>query len=866
MYKKLTDFPTKHIENNLVFGRNNTVWAYFEIEGFGYDFRDLNGMKMPFQNQMGFLVKNASDIHYLLLPHQVDPSHVLDSTMADIQQRPDYVLKDSGLEYLRRSKKALSGGDFANNGHQYHSFIGIQLDPKRNVYKEGNAGLQVLAGLKGLVEGLNAPVRKAWGLDPYDILESDIAAWQQQAEMIQQEMAAAFSSPARPVTAQEAMSIAEYSFKLSKEKATLRQWEMGQPVSGDLDGEEIQAVRPNKDIYYQMQNAKVTPHGHKTLLLEKQIDDETAEEYVRYLVVDQMSSANYHPGFEWLYQIQTDLPFPIGVSIRACHKPNKVIRKELSNAKLGFDDQRKEAARAKVRMEKSVESKEAGNIQMEDEFQKSGHPAYACSFVLRIAGETENEVDKRVEAARRELGKKGITLQNPFGDALKYFMEFIPGSERVASDYWQQVSPGILAAMMFGATTNIGDNRGFLIGFTKKLRKPVFIQPDLAAKGFADTNNLFDSLSVMVAGEVGKGKSVFMNLFAMLSALTLGSQVLILDPKGDRKGWAKGLPFIGPEHISVWTLGEDPADAGALDPFRTSGDIREGKDLAMDILSYLAGVDLDDDKSHKYSLLSEAVEAAGNTEDPCVQAVLNHLKDLAESPPERFSENRKEDVQTLLNTLESLEKNQLALLLFGKIGQDYRSLNVKKPIQVLMVQNLQLPESKKIKKRPVEKISEAIMISLTAFTKQYSVKKDRSIHTLIAVDENKSIEDSDMGRDMLEWMVRKGRFNNSTLLKATQNATDFKSAANIGMKVCFQLNQATEAEQMLKYFNLPITRNNVAQIQNLKKGECLFQDIYGRSAIISINSIFKEILLAFRTNTASDAEIEYEKERQKIGV
>ena len=858
----LTDFPVKHIDGNLAFGRDGSVWAYYEIEGFAYDHRDMEQKKAPFYNQMSFLTKNAFDLHYLLIPYQMDGGDVIDRTIADVE-RKEFALKENGLRYLRSLKKPIERGDLSKNSNQYHGYIGVQLDPKKNKHREGNAGTHFIGAMKAFVDGLNSPVRKAAGLDPYDILESEVAAWREQSRVLEEEIVATFSSPARGVSSAEMLFILEYGFSLSMEPGKLEKKNLSEEVEGlDENGDTVKAIRPNKKVYYDLQNAEVIPHDPKTLKLRKTINDDEVEQYVRYLVIDSMDAENFHPGFEWLYRLQTDLPFPVGVSIRASHKPNKKVRKELSNAMLGFTDQRNEAAKASANVDKSVMSSEAGAVQMEEFFQKSGHPGYSCSFVLRIVADSEMEIKTRVEQVRRELGKKGINLQSPYGDALLYFMEFIPTSKRTSADYLMEVSPGILAAMMFGATTNIGDNRGFLIGFTKKLKKPVFIQPDLAAKNFSGVKNIFDSLAVMVAGETGKGKSVFMNLYAVLSALTLGSQVLIIDPKGDRKHWGKGLPFIPPEHISVWTLGENPEDAGCLDPFRTSTNIREAKDICMDILSYLAGVDLENDK---YALLSDAVEVAGDHSDPCIEAVLNHLNETYLNPPKHLSEARKQDLESLIGTLETIQKNQLASLLFGKIGQDYRSLNVNKPMQVLMVQNLILPEGDK-KKRPVEKISEGILISLTAFTKQYTIKTDRSIHTLILQDEAKSIERSDMGRELIDWIERKGRYYNTTLLKGTQNATDYKDATNIGMKACFQLYQSAEAEKMLQFYNLPVTRNNVATIQNLTRGEALFQDIYGRSAVISVNTIFQEILDAFDSSTANAAERAYEEERKKLEV
>ena len=67
---------------------------------------------------------------------------------------------------------------------------------------------------------------------------------------------------------------------------------------------------------------------------------------------------------------------------------------------------------------------------------------------------------------------------------LHFLLEAIPGSKKYHDDYKMEVAPGVLAGMMFGATTNIGDNRGFYIGHTSQFSKPVFIQPDLAAKAF----------------------------------------------------------------------------------------------------------------------------------------------------------------------------------------------------------------------------------------------------------------------------------------------------------------------------------------------------------------------------------------------
>ena len=74
-------------------------------------------------------------------------------------------------------------------------------------------------------------------------------------------------------------------------------------------------------------------------------------------------------------------------------------------------------------------------------------------------------------------------------------------------------------------------NQGFYIGKTKKLNRPVFVRPELAAKALDNIVTAFESLSVMFAGQTGKGKSFLMNLLAFWIVMS-GGRAFIIDPKG----------------------------------------------------------------------------------------------------------------------------------------------------------------------------------------------------------------------------------------------------------------------------------------------------------------------------------------------
>lgn len=857
------EFPIKHVVGNLVFGHDKTVWAYYKIDGFSYDFLDDEDKLIPFQRQMAFLTNTGLDLHFLVIPNPTDVGGIMDNTIEEMKMK-NYELKEQGISFMKQVKRFLENQKELNESSEYNHYLGIQLDPEKNKYDTSNVGLNIISSLRSFIQGFNSPVYTAVGLETTDILESEILAYQKQAKVIEATLGSSFSSPARMVRAEELIYIIEkmYSTRNNNSDVKLRKnFKAGKTVEGvDESGNVHRAVRVSKRDYYDLQDTNIKELNYKTLLLSRVTDEQEEEKlYVRYMVISKMEDFSFHPGSEWLYRIQSRLPFPITISIRADHQPNEVIKKKLSNAKLEFQDQRKEAIQGQQNVDLSVQRSEEGAVRMESYFQETGFPAYSCKIVFKITGDNESQLNTRTDMLQKELARYGIKIVAPYGEQLQLMMNTLPSYNRNNDDYIMEVAPNVLAGLMFGATTNIGDNRGFYIGHTSQFSKPVFIQPDLAAKAFEGLGNVVDSLSILVAGMTGKGKSFFMNLFTYLSVLS-GSSALIIDPKGDRKDWDKGLPYIDKEHIEVWTLGADEEDAGSLDPFRTSTSMQEAKDITMDILSYLANVDISDDA---YSLLSDAVEKASLTKDPCIGEVINYLRHLFNNKPEDMSETRYGVLESLLGTLETLKRNQLSMLLFGEPGQNFKVLEHRKPLQVLMIQNLNLPSAETKKTRVSHKISEAIMISITAWTKQYMFKGDRKIHKIILQDEASAIERNAMGSELMDFIVRQGRYYNTTLLKGSQNATDHgQNVANMGMKFSFGLRYTKEAEEMLRYLNLPETDDNVQILKNLDRGHALFQDIYGRSAVIKINPIFKDLYDAFDSSTSTEEERERERNRE----
>ncbi|MBG9730756.1 hypothetical protein ABD87_14740 [Lysinibacillus sphaericus] len=860
------DFPIKHISGNLIFNKNKECWAYYKIDGFSYDYLEEDSKTIPYGQQLAFLTNVALDVHLLVLPNPTDISNIIDRTIEEMKLR-DYPLRDNGIKYFEQQKKVLLKEKELNETAEYHYYIGVQLDPSKNRYKSVNTGINFLSNIKTFFNGLNSPLYQAIGLYPNsDILESEIEAFHRQAEIIENSIADAFTSRVKRISTIEIAFVIEKTFSTRNNASDIRirkQFEVGNRVVGaNKKGIQYSAIRTQENDFYDLQNVSVDEVSPKTLLLSRITEDDEFENlYAQYFVISEMENVYFHPSSEWLYHVQLSLRFPVTISIRANFQDNEIIKKKLGNAKLGYDDQRKEANKGGQHMDSADASARSGTLSMEQYFKESGLPAFSTSFVFKITGENEDQLKQRATALRNELSKKGIKIVSPYGEQLQCMYETIIGNRKMTDDYRMELAPTVLAGLMFGATTNIGDNRGFYLGNTKRFSKPVFIKPDLAAKAFDGLGNVVDSISVLVAGMTGKGKSVFMNLYSYLSVLT-GSQGLIIDPKGDRKDWVKGLPYIPENYINVWTLGASMEDAGVLDPFRTAHDLEDGKDMCMEILSYLADVNLND---IGYTHLSEAVEKACEKEDVCAGLVIEELEKMHESGKDTMGQDSLKALDSLLSIFRTIRRNKLSALLIGEVGQEYRPLNPDIPLQVLMIENLSLPDTPEAIEKPnaKEKISIAVMLSITGWTKQFMLRGDRSQHKFILQDEASTIDQTNIGRQLMDFIVRKGRFYNTTLLKGSQNASDHKGdVANLGMKFSFCLQNADEAIQMLRYLNLPQTQDNIEALQKLPRGTAMFQDIFGRSAIIQINPVFQQVLDAFDSSTATKEERERERATQ----
>ncbi|PFW72142.1 hypothetical protein COL23_25670 [Priestia aryabhattai] len=870
------DFPAKHNQDNLVFSKDASVTAYYEISGFGYDFLDEDEKMLPFLNQLSFLQTQGHDLHYLCMPQTNDVSNIISNQKERMKLKATeytYELLESGLQYTDSLQDVLLQHAKQTEKREYRMYIGVQLNPARNKYKKGNKGTNFLGAIKEFFVGLNSPINQAVGLQAADILVSEIEAYQEQADAIKLDLKRAYTlsnnrqldQSVRSLRTEEVVKIMEMMYTTTtsfRDISTRYEFASGEQIKAKLNEDDIEAIRPNEKSYLDIQGTYIQEIDPHTLCFSKQVEGKTETLYSRMFVLSRfMRDENHFPGYEWLHEMQKALSFPVMTSIRLHHKDNQKILKELGNVKLEFQDQKNQANEAGAQVDLAVVRNEKGVILLEDYFQSTGYPSYVGSYVFRINAESQKQLEDRCETFEKLMQTFHIQVQSVFGEQPSLFMEMLPGSKQINQDYQIETDPRMVSSMMFGATSALGDNAGFYIGDTES-GKPVFIYPELASKNFANIKTAFHSISMSIAGATGFGKSVLTNLIAYLSVLN-GAYALVIDPKADRKKWKNGLPFIPKEKIGIWQLGKDKKDKGSLDPFRVSPDMETARSVATNIFSYLVDAKIG---SYQYSFLSEAFKYASKKPEPCVQYGITYLKELYNTQREEMTTQRYEALDHLIAVLDIFLDEPIISLLIGEPDTEYRALNINKPLQVLMVENLSLPKAEKDPEKYTtsEKISTAVMISITAFCQQFMFGSDRTRHKVILQDEASVIDKNDEGRRLLDFLTRQGRFYTTSLLKVSQNASDHgNDIANLGMKFCFALKKSDEAREMLDYYDLPITTSNITTLKTLPLGHCLFQDAYGRTDILRVNPVFKQILEAFDTSTSSEKERELEEKLQE---
>lgn len=817
------EFPIKYFEGNLVFSQDGSCWAYYQLAGYNYDFLADDEKEIIFTKIKAFFWQINLDTHLLVVPNfqSIEEKH------ERFKSKLSGPLKEAAAKHTEDAAVQLERM-LGKEGTEYRFFIGVKLLKPDSNQKKTSLLQDIKEAWKEFISGVN----EASGLDTPEITEDEIDRYRKAERRVYNKVATRLK--ADPVNEEELQWLIRRNWYRAVGKAPIiKNWSPAYSVDyKEYEDGDIMVRRPLYHDVLRLSEGLVDDTPKRSLILKQMHEGEEVEGHVAFLTISNVPYEMQFPGEEWLYVIQ-NLDFPVEISIRTETMDNRKALSAVRNKQKELKDQDRHARETGNDTGLNVIEGRLEAQELEAHLQKSRMPLIKTSIILAVSAADEDELKRRCDTVKDMYQDMMFQVEQPYGDQWLAFNEFLPGAKRYIKDYVHFMEPATVAGGMFGATKQLGDGEGFFIGSTGILDQPVYIMPNRAAQGIRGTKT--NALSAAFLGSLGGGKSFSSNLITYLSVLS-GGKALVIDPKGERGNWKRDLYELG-DQVNIISLSTNPEDKGRLDPFSIHSDLKEAETLALDILTFLTGVRLDD--SEKFPKLTQAVRTVAEGEKPCLSKVVQTL--LA---------SKDETAKQLGEHIRSFSELSFAPLLFGD-GKNESAINLETALNVLQIQHLELPapDTPQEKYNLSEMLSVAMMLPISSFALKF-IHSDRRIFKTVLLDEAWAVLNTSQGSHLATRLVRAGRSMNAGIYFVTQNANDLldeKMKNNIGMKFAFRSTDPDEIENVLSLLNLKNTEYNASTLRELQNGQCLFQDIAGRVGVVSINALFKDLFDAFDT-------------------
>lgn len=431
-----------------------------------------------------------------------------------------------------------------------------------------------------------------------------------------------------------------------------------------------------------------------------------------------------------------------------------------------------------------------------------------------------------------------IEIQWPSGDQLNLLLESQPVDKVRVKAYEQRQSIAIIPGGMPTATSAVGDRveikdseqRGWIGPYlgktTSRIEEPVF----LSVHSAISRNN---PPGLAISGRPGVGKSF--TAFTLTCQMAMqGIWSIYIDPKADALPMAnlKGLP-----KTQAFDL-RDGAD-GLLDPFNIQiGSKSEQVLMALETLRLLLGGSI---TPAQENAMINALSQVSEAPDPSLYKVVDTL----------YNNQENEDARNIGNQLKLISELPFASLCFSPQRQVNLRPDEGLTIVTLLGIDLPTPDIDPQDYSYPNRLGVAIMYLLTTFTLGLMQSLNRRHPKAIIIDEAWAITSTVQGRSMIPKIIRMGRSLNTAIVLVSQNAADLDEGGirnSVSLKMAFNSKDADEITGVINFLRLEDTDYNREMVSTLGVGECLIQDVDGRTSRVQVDSWNEEWRVAFDTN------------------
>ena len=805
-------FPIKYIDNNLVWNKDNEVFAYYELIPYNYSFLSA---------EQKFIVHDS--FRQLIAQSREGKIHALqiatESSIRSLQEQSKKLvtgkLKEVAYQKIDEQTEALVSM-IGDNQVDYRFFLGFKLMVTEEQLNLKNIKKSAWLTFTEFLHEVNHTLMNDFVSMPND----EINRYMKMEKLLENKISRRFKVRRLEINdfgylmehlyGRDGIAYEDYEYQLPKKK-----------LNKETLIKYYDLIRPTRCVIEESQRYLRLEHEDK-------------ESYVSYFTVNAIVGELDFPSSEIFYFQQQQFTFPVDTSMNVEIVENRKALTTVRNKKKELKDLDNHAYQAGSETSSNVVDALDSVDELETDLDQTKESMYKLSYVIRVSAPDLDELKRRCDEVKDFYDDLNVKLVRPAGDMLGLHSEFLPASKRYINDYVQYVKSDFLAGLGFGATQQLGETTGIYMGYSVDTGRNVYLQPSLASQGVKGT--VTNALASAFVGSLGGGKS-FCNNLLVYYAVLFGGQALLLDPKSERGNWKETLPEIAHE-INIVNLTSDKDNAGLLDPFVIMKNVKDAESLAIDILTFLTGISSRD--GEKFPVLRKAVRSVTQSDSRGLLHVIDEL--------------RREDTpisRNIADHIDSFTDYDFAHLLFSD-GTVENAISLDNQLNIIQVADLVLPDKDTTFEEytTIELLSVSMLIVISTFALDF-IHSDRSIFKIVDLDEAWAFLNVAQGETLSNKLVRAGRAMQAGVYFVTQSAYDVSKESlknNIGLKFAFRSTDINEIKQTLEFFGIDKDdENNQKRLRDLENGQCLLQDLYGRVGVVQIHPVFEELLHAFDT-------------------
>ena len=805
-------FPIKYIDNNLVWNKDNEVFAYYELIPYNYSFLSAE-QKFIVHDSFRQLIAQSREgkIHAL----QIATESSIRSMQEQSKKLVTGKLKDVACQKIDEQTEALVSM-IGDNQVDYRFFLGFKLMVTEEQLNLKNIKKSAWLTFTEFLHEVNHTLMNDFVSMPND----EINRYMKMEKLLENKISRRFKVRRLEINdfgylmehlyGRDGIAYEDYEYQLPKKK-----------LNKETLIKYYDLIRPTRCVIEESQRYLRLEHEDK-------------ESYVSYFTVNAIVGELDFPSSEIFYFQQQQFTFPVDTSMNVEIVENRKALTTVRNKKKELKDLDNHAYQAGSETSSNVVDALDSVDELETDLDQTKESMYKLSYVIRVSASDLDELKRRCDEVKDFYDDLNVKLVRPAGDMLGLHSEFLPASKRYINDYVQYVKSDFLAGLGFGATQQLGETTGIYMGYSVDTGRNVYLQPSLASQGVKGT--VTNALASAFVGSLGGGKSFCNNLLVYYSVL-FGGQAVILDPKAERGNWKETLPEIAHE-INIVNLTSDKDNAGLLDPFVIMKNVKDAESLAIDILTFLTGISSRD--GEKFPVLRKAVRSVTQSDSRGLLHVIDEL--------------RREDTpisRNIADHIDSFTDYDFAHLLFSD-GTVENAISLDNQLNIIQVADLVLPDKDTTFEEytTIELLSVSMLIVISTFALDF-IHSDRSIFKIVDLDEAWAFLNVAQGETLSNKLVRAGRAMQAGVYFVTQSSGDVAKESlknNIGLKFAFRSTDINEIKQTLEFFGIDKDdENNQKRLRDLENGQCLLQDLYGRVGVVQIHPVFEELLHAFDT-------------------